>query len=417
MIDAAIPIPLACTPALAPEAHAALRRRLIFDHHKWDPQVGDVSVIAPYALCIARRTWEHVAALALELARELLDAERAILASPRAIARLALPLPIHAVLRARLLGAPSPGIARFVRFDFHPTPQGWRISEANSDVPGGLIEGGALSSLIAQHHAGARPAGDPGGALAASIARATRVGARIGLVHATAYNDDRQVTFFLADRLRAIGLEGLPCGPHDLAWRRGRAHVAGAPLDTLFRFFPAEWLPNLLLESAWWRFFRGARTPVANPGAALLTQSKRFPLTWDALGLAMPAWRALLPETRDVREVDVASGEWVLKPVLGRVGDGVTIPGATAPREWARALRDVRRHPRAWIAQRSFETLAVSTPEGPMYPCLGVFVVDGAIAGAYARLSAHPRIDDRAREAGVLVSEDRVIEEPDVARA
>lgn len=26
---------------------------------------------------------------------------------------------------------------RFLRFDFHPTEEGWRLSEANTDVPGG----------------------------------------------------------------------------------------------------------------------------------------------------------------------------------------------------------------------------------------------------------------------------------------
>ena len=36
---------------------------------------------------------------------------------------------------------PTPAMARVVRFDFHPTSEGWKISEANADVPGGYLKG------------------------------------------------------------------------------------------------------------------------------------------------------------------------------------------------------------------------------------------------------------------------------------
>ncbi len=396
---------LSASAALSPGAHAALRRRMIFDHHKWDPQVGDVAVIAPYALEITAGEWQRVGRLALQLHAELLEAEAALLESPAALSRLSLPWPIRKLLGSRLAGAPTRGIARYVRFDFHATPEGWRISEANSDVPGGILEGSALGPLFrdASGSSDRTLPGDPGAAIADAYARALPSGARIGLVHATAYNDDRQVMVSLADRLRERGLVGIPCGPHDLRWPGGRARLADGPLDALFRFFPAEWLPSLFLGGAWWKLFRGGLTPVANPGIVLATQSKRFPLAWDALGLPMRAWRELLPETRDPREVDLESGDWVLKPVLGRVGEGVTVPGIAPLREWRAARRAALRAPREWVAQRSFEIEPVATPEGPMYPCLGVFVIDGAVSGAYARLAKQPRIDATAREAAVLV--------------
>lgn len=396
---------LSATGALAPRAHAALRRRMIFDHHKWDPQVGDVGVIAPYALEIPAGEWELVSAHALRLYGELLEAEAALLESPRALARLSLPWPVRALLGTHLAGAPTRGIARYVRFDFHATPEGWRISEANSDVPGGILEGSALGPLFlgASGASDRTLPGDPGAALADAYARALPRGARVGLVHATAYNDDRQVTVFLADRLRERGLVGIPCGPHDLRWPGGHARLPDGPLDALFRFFPAEWLPSLVLGGAWWRFFRGGRTPVANPAIVLATQSKRFPLAWDELGLPMKAWRALLPETRDPRDVDLERGDWALKPVLGRVGEGVTVPGVASLGEWRDARRAALRAPAQWVAQRAFAIEPVATPDGLMYPCLGVFVIDGAVGGAYARLARHPRIDATAREAAVLV--------------
>ncbi|MDQ3036587.1 MAG: glutathionylspermidine synthase, partial [Myxococcota bacterium] len=266
-------------PSLAPELAAQVRRRVIFDYRKWDPQFGDVDVIAPFALRITPATWRELASHAEALARELLEAEAALLRDPRALAELDLPPVIRALLATRLAGPPTRTLARFVRFDFHPTDRGWQISEANSDVPGGFLETSGLSRLMLEHHPAARafgaPAGDPTDTLADAIAARLRSRGRVGLVHATAYTDDRQSMLFLGDRLRARGVEGVLCGPAELTWSRGHASIRGRTLDGLMRFFPAEWLPRLLLRGSWWRFFRGGETPVASPGVALVSQSKR----------------------------------------------------------------------------------------------------------------------------------------------
>ena len=36
---------------------------------------------------------------------------------------------------------------RLMRFDFHPTTEGWSVSEVNSDVPGGLAEASVLPRI------------------------------------------------------------------------------------------------------------------------------------------------------------------------------------------------------------------------------------------------------------------------------
>jgi glutathionylspermidine synthase len=399
-------------PSLDAHDAARLRRRAIFDFHKYDPQFGDVSVLAPFALRITPSTWRALSTHAEALAREMLGAERALLRAPSALRELDLPRSIRALLATRFAGTETPTLARFVRFDFHETTDGWRISEANSDVPGGFIEASGVAQLMLAHHARHSLPGDPAEALADALASRLGEGARVALVHATAYTDDRQVMLFLRDRLRARGVVGALCSPAELAWRDGHATLRSAsepraPLDGVLRFYPGEWLPRLLLSASWWRFFRGGRTPVTNPGVALASQSKRFPLTWDRLDLAMPTWRALLPETRDPRasEVRLASGEWVLKPVLGRVGEGIGLPGVTGPKAWRECTRDARRRPRAWIAQRAFETRALETPLGLMYPCLGVFVIDGKASGVYGRLGRTPLVDGAAMEAAVLIDE------------
>jgi hypothetical protein len=63
---------------------------------------------------------------------------------------------------------------------------------------------------------------------------------------------------------------------------------------------------------------------LSNPATAILTQTKRFPLIWDDLTTPLTTWRALLPETRDPRHAPWCdSDDWVIKPALGRVGEGV----------------------------------------------------------------------------------------------
>lgn len=392
--------PLRVAPALDPGAHAAVLRRAIFDCCKWDPQVEDCAVLARYPLLLGRAEWDVLARGAEALAAETLAAEEALAARPELMRRLAIPWGMRRLLRR----GPSPGAARVMRFDFHATTEGWRISEANTDVPGGFVEASGFSRLVLAHYPGRALSGDPAAALASAVLRAAGPGAAVGMVHATAYTDDRQVMVFLARRLAEAGLAPSLLSPADLEWKDGRAHVrGGARLELLVRFFPAEWLPNLGRRAGWHHFFTGAATPQANPASALLTQSKRFPLAWSRLGVDLPAWRALLPETRAPEEVDWRSGEWALKPAFGRVGDGIGLMGVTPPDAWRKLAREVARHPGGWAAQRRFQVVPVATPDGPQYPCVGVYVIDGRAAGAYGRMSGSPVIDHRARDVAVLV--------------
>src|SRR5438128_131288 len=76
---------------LSRDAQREIRRRAIFDCCKWDPQVGDVSVLAPFALLIDESTWRELARLAEALARETLAAERELLGRPKLHRLLGLP--------------------------------------------------------------------------------------------------------------------------------------------------------------------------------------------------------------------------------------------------------------------------------------------------------------------------------------
>jgi glutathionylspermidine synthase len=392
---------ITCGPSLSECARREVRSRMAFGFGKWDAQYGDTSVLAEFCLVLGTAAWRTLSALAEKLAAEALAAEAEIVSRPELFAALGLPRKVRSALRTN--GRTS-NWARFMRFDFHLTDEGWRISEVNSDVPGGFLESGPFSSLMAESSPAAQATGDPGRALADAIASSDDV-THVGLVHATAYSDDRQVMAHLRKLLEERGLVPHLIAPNQIDWRDGRAHMIAAwrdgPLDALVRFFPAEWLVSLPHRCGWEHYFGRSATRQANPATALLTQSKRFPLVWDRLATPLPTWRSFLPETRDPR--NRAERSWVLKPALGRVGQGVSIAGVTSEPQRAHAEASARLFPRSWAAQRRFRAVPVTAAGHDWYPCLGVFVVNGRVAGAYGRVATSPLIGAGARDIAVLV--------------
>jgi len=390
-------------------AFTTLRRRAIFDCDKWDPQVGDTCVIARHPLVITQEAWTDVSALAEALARETAAAEAELVERPDLQRGMGLWRALRTALaRAATEGLPA-GCARLMRFDFHFTRDGWRISEVNSDVPGGLNESSGFATLMRAHYPQWRPTGDPAGAYAQRVAAAAPADEAIALVHATAFSDDQQMMRSIGRRLQACGRTIHLASPAHVRWRGGMAHLAAdwwqGPLGAVVRFFPAEWMTELPRPRDWSHWFSGSRTPLSNPATAVLTQHKRFPLIWDRLRTPLPTWRALLPDTRSPREVRWSgSDEWVLKPVLGRAGDGIGIAGVVAPREMRRIARQARWWPRNWVAQRRFDTVPVDAGPQAVFPCLGVYTLDGQVIGAYGRVARRPLIDASAADTAVLAA-------------
>jgi glutathionylspermidine synthase len=398
---------------LEPAAWAEVRERAIFDCCKWDIQSEDHCVLADFPLILETQDWETLAGLAEKLAAEALESEREIATRPELHAVLGLPRAIRRAM-AGCDGSDIPqGAARVMRFDFHFTTQGWRISEANTDVPGGFIEGSGFARLMAEYFPDCQAPPDVAEAYVGAIASAAGEGATAGLVHATAHSDDRQVMEFLGRKLERLGVRALLLSPAHLRWQAGRAGVvnsfatgAGDAPAVLVRFFPGEWLPLLGSREIWKAWFCGGTTAMSNPGTALLVQSKRFPLTWQSLRSAMTAWKSLLPETVSPREVGPSASmdEWVYKPVLGRVGEDIAIAGVTEERLRRALMKDVHKHSDHWVAQRRFESVATESSGGRRHVCLGVFTVDGRTAGIYGRISAKALIDQEAQDIAVLIA-------------
>lgn len=389
-----------------------VRHAAIFECCKWDPQVEDVCTLSPLPLVLAREAWQELASLAERLAQEAIAAEMAILQRPHLLKKLGLPWTLRRKLSAPEIAAGQSRHQRLIRFDFHFTTEGWRISEANSDVPGGFNESSGFTRLMARHYGQAVTSGDPTGKMAAAIGKVAGKSSTVALVHATAFADDRQVMVFLSRRLEEAGHKPILVAPDHLHWENGKAFLAAdwakGPVDFIFRFFPAEWLTALPRRCSWWQLLGSSETPLCNPARAIISQSKRFPLVWDELPVRLPTWEALLPKTFDVRDISrrgLAPESLVFKPAFGRVGDMIKMHGLTSEKELRKINSSIRRHPKMWIAQECFEAVPLSTPSGNVFPCIGVYTLDGNVIGAYGRIARRPLIDHLAQDAAVLIAE------------
>ncbi|MCL1919987.1 MAG: glutathionylspermidine synthase family protein [Kiritimatiellaeota bacterium] len=406
-------------------AYPEYRYDVIFNAYKWDPQVGDSNTVARHVVLMDRGAAGQLERWAERLAAETMLMEEALIGKPHLSKALGLP---KRVLKAAagLSGYERGNNVRLMRFDFHPTEEGWALSEVNSDVPGGIAEASVLPSIAGKWFGDFAPHGDTAGALLDAFRDKVAPGGTIALVHATSYADDRQVMQCLGDCFENAGYRAWYTAPDRLAWDKKRA--VGA--DGIIRFFPLEWLANLPRNAAWEGYFDTA-TPSCNHPVALFAQSKRLPLIWDELGVDIPTWKSLLPETVDTRAYGSRGrspstcsmqgrspalpamegerprelqGEWILKPALGRVGEGIPIKGTMPEKEIRLVEKAAKRHPEDWVAQRLFRSRPLAAENGEQYHlCIGAFTVDGKSAGFYGRVSPTPRMDANAKDIPVLV--------------
>jgi glutathionylspermidine synthase len=393
---------------LAREEWLDLRIRVIFDFCKWDVQSEDHSVLASFPLLMEEETAKFLERAAEALAAEAIAAEREILQRPELLKKLGLPRKIQGALRDRQSSEWSDRAVRVMRFDFHFTTEGWRISEVNADVPGGFIEASGWNaswgSVIPETRIPVNTSEIYAQALADLIARDSQ----IALVHATAYSDDRQVMHYLGRCLEARGMRALPVSPVHIRWKNGSAELCASfgsgRLGAVVRFFPADWMPRLPGRESWEPYFSPTNTLLSNPGSAIIIQTKRFPLIWAELKSAIPTWRKLLPETREARHMKSLWDDYsILKPALGRVGEGIGMPGVTPHEELADIILSARSHADQWVSQRRFLAVPLATEKRAMYSCIGVFTIDGKAAGFYGRVAERPVIDQNAQDAAVLI--------------
>ena len=393
------------------EEFASIERFLQLECCKWDTQLGDVRVMLNRPLLIDPQSWLFLCDAAEKLAAEAVGAELELLQQENLQIRIGIPPRMRRVLLTSKYPQQCSPMVRIMRFDFHFTTEGWRISEINSDVPGGFAESSVLPKMYAQHFPEAKVLGNPLETWRRAMKEA--VGPRrIAMLCAPGYLEDQQVVSLLAKEMARTGNECyLLQHPRQLTWREGHAFLAeqncAVAIDAIFRFYQAEWLCHFPRSTGWEFLFGASGTLVTNPGPAILSESKRFALIWEELSTPMPMWKGLLPSCVDPREISKKDREkWVLKGTFSNTGDEVKLGAEITDKGWSRLLQEAQRHHEHWVAQRRFETVPIDFEQGALFPCIGVYTINGKACGAYLRLSSGQVTDHRARESALLASEE-----------
>lgn len=387
---------------------------VMLDCYKWDPQFCDNNTVAKYALVLSEKEHEELKLLTEKLIKETTEAENFLNKNLKYTKALEIPNKFRSDIKSMKNYNPDKHI-RLMRFDFHPTLENkWAVSEVNSDVPGGFAEATLMNRKSLEYLSNENYyAINFGDFLADAIKKKVRQGGRIMLVHCTSYSDDRQVMQFLGDKLSGMGYEVIYAAADQLKFENGKAisilNNREGEVDGIIRFSPLEWVADMKTKN--WHGYFDTETVSCNHPIAIFAQTKRFPFVWDLLeskGIDLSTWRELLPETLEVNDKKV-DDKFIYKPVYGRVGENISIKEACKDDEYKKILKDVKRHPKKYLAQKKFNSRPLTNEDGEeFHVCIGSYGVENSHAGYYARISRSPRIDSYAADIPVLIEKEGV---------
>ena len=122
----------------------------MFDCYKWDPKYSDFQTLAKYALVLSEEEAKLIANLTEDLDKETRAAEEFLNTHQELTKVLKIPRKIRKYL-ASMDNYDNTKHIRLMRYDFHPTTDGWQVSEVNSDVPGGFAEASLLPKLAIKY--------------------------------------------------------------------------------------------------------------------------------------------------------------------------------------------------------------------------------------------------------------------------
>ena len=385
------------------------RIQAIFDCYKWDPQFCDNNTLAKYVLVLTKEENDEVIKLTKNLDKETRLAEEYLNKHTKIAKKLALPKKILEQIPSMQNYDNTKNI-RLMRYDFHlDTQRKWVVTEVNSDVPGGFAESSLLPELARKTiNISELEYTSFGEKMVDAINNRLNKQGTIMLVHCTCFSDDRQVMQYMGDRLKKEGYKIIYGAADHVNFKDKNAYCIlneeHEKIDLIFRFTPLEWL--IQMKPRRWDGYFSSNTISCNHPIAIYAQSKRFPLVWDDLekdNINLVTWKNLLPETLEVKKIGKRNG-FIYKPVYGRVGEKISIKEACKGEEYNKIIKDVKKHPKQYLAQRKFESFPLKGENDEEYHiCLGSYIIEGEHAGYYARISEYPRIDSYAADIPVLI--------------
>jgi len=362
--------------------------RLSIDYHMWNAYVdGRLSALAE-PVRIPRRELDELAGLSERFARliektiDLVRGDAALLAS----------YGFRPGLRRLLDSEPARSPVAIARYDAFRTPDGWRFSEFNCDVPGGVHEGAGLNHLIGGNPSRFRVAE----LLVESLCRVT-VRPTVAVCYASGYAEDLEQCQFLRREWGRVGIRSVLCNPENLVWNGHGLRAFGERIDVVYRFFPVEWMTEVGTIDALLSASLSCRLPMINGFSSLIAQSKKTMALWhEHLDRFDADERDLIlrhvPKSEGFRVADLdryrrERERLVVKRQFGRIGEEVLMGIHCNDEEWADWLAWPASEPGEWIVQERFDNLPLEVDGETIYGCFGPYVVDGRYAGLYNRFA------------------------------
>ena len=365
------------------------RLQQIFEGYKLDYQSNDQATISEEVVLLDKANFDFIKKSTEKLYAETVAIEKYLKNKPDLLYELGLSeKAINAIVDCDY---DSENHIRLMRFDFHPTTEGWKISEVNSDVPAGFQEASLHPQFAAKYFPGYEPLGNFAEALIAEFKKKLPENSTIALIYDSHTVEDMQMFKFLEDELNKHNLKAVHLAPDQIAWTDDSQieNISG-----IVRHYPAEWLEETPVM-AFEKYF-ATKIVQANHPIALIAQSKRLPLVWNKIPIATSTWQELLPETIEAGFKD--SLEWLYKPAFGRVGEGISMPGVIPKNEIAEIKAAAIKENKQWIQQKMFKSL----PVNDLHISVGAFAINGKFVGCFSRASTFPLMDFWAKELPVL---------------
>ena len=385
------------------------RLNAMFDCYKWDPMFYDSNTLAKYVLILSEQENKELIQLTENLDKETRLAEEYLNKDKKLSKKLNLPKKVREQIK-NMQNYDKKNNIRLMRYDFHPDIEGnWIVTEVNSDVPGGFAESSLLPDLARKTiNKKELTYTSFGERMVEEINKKLHKKGTIMMVHCTCFSDDRQVMQYMGDRLQKEGYDIIYGAADHINFNNKKAYCIldnnNKKIDLIFRFTPIEWL--IQMKPRRWDGYFNSETVSCNHPIAIYAQSKRFPFTWDELeknGISMKTWKKLSPETIEVNKLKNKEG-FIYKPVYGRVGEKISIKEACRDDEYNKILKDVKLHPKQYLAQKKFLSKPLKGENNEEYHiCIGSYTIEGKHAGFYARMSKYPRIDSYAADIPVLI--------------
>jgi hypothetical protein len=411
-------------PCADPLALPGLEQELLHRWLVWDAWTAGKRRVDLHPIVLSQAAHRAAIAVASEAFALVAAAGENALGDPGERARYRFHPDVEQLASAARTGGSKGGVVARVDLLLSSEADGRFVAcEVNADCPGGYNETVALPELSRRaglrriEREGLRDPSVVAGVLADRlVALSGGPGSPRGLIallFATGYAEDLQICAFLERLVRERGGRAVRVAPTALSSEldaRGRVVLRRderEPVSVLYRFYPLEHMAGQKNVAALARATADGTLASVSTMAAIYAQSK--------LAMARAAPNGVFPVTTSFAEVGPARllaerEEWVLKRDLSRVGDHVYVGTLTKADDWAEIVAEVERAEthggQVWIAQRFVPQAEIPTPWGPRLVTLGAYLVDGAFAGYFARLSPTSHCSHDALVVPVFVEED-----------